>query len=507
MKRSPRLVPTLLTALGFTAALVVAGPAPQVLAATIAVNTTADEVNSDGDCSLREAIITANSVAPSDACTAGGGADTIAVPAGTYTLTIPEDVTPDDAEDGDLDVASEITLDPTGVVIIDGGDVQRVFDVLVGPGVALTASDLTIRNGSDSGDGGGIDSKAGLTLTGVTLSGNESESGGGGLNVDSGTATLANVTISGNLADGSGGGLSVAGGTVILSNVTVANNTADNNADGTGDGGGISVTGGTATVSNTIVGDNTDQSTGADPKHNDCSGTLSSGGYNLVEDITGCTIGGTTTGNITGVNPGLNPLADNGGPTQTHALKRKSPAVDAGNPAAPGSGGTACQATDQRGMPRPQGPRCDIGSFEREAAGPAGPQCLGVPVTITGTGADETLTGTNKADGIRGLAGNDLIRGLRGKDGLCAGAGNDVAKGDEGPDRIAGQGGNDRGVGGSAGDLIKGGKGRDRLRGKKQNDTLRGGGGRDRLNGGPGFDVCRGGPGRDRFRRCEVRSG
>ena len=62
----------------------------------------------------------------------------------------------------------------------------------------------------------------------------------------------------------------------------------------------------------------------------------------------------------------LGPLQDNGGPTFTHALLAGSPAIDARNPAAPGSGGNACEATDQRGVARPQGAACDIGAFELE---------------------------------------------------------------------------------------------------------------------------------------------
>jgi hypothetical protein len=55
----------------------------------------------------------------------------------------------------------------------------------------------------------------------------------------------------------------------------------------------------------------------------------------------------------------LGALADNGGPTLTHALLTGSPAIDAGN-------GAACSTTDQRGITRPQGAQCDIGSFEAE---------------------------------------------------------------------------------------------------------------------------------------------
>ena len=51
------------------------------------MNTTGDALNSDGDCSLREAVEAANTDAAADACTVGSGADTITVPAGTYTLT------------------------------------------------------------------------------------------------------------------------------------------------------------------------------------------------------------------------------------------------------------------------------------------------------------------------------------------------------------------------------------------------------------------------------------
>ena len=69
-------------------------------------------------------------------------------------------------------------------------------------------------------------------------------------------------------------------------------------------------------------------------------------------------------GDLVGASPNLAPLANNGGPTQTHALNAGSVAVDAGDPGVPGSGGIACEATDQRGTTRPQGIRCDIGAFE-----------------------------------------------------------------------------------------------------------------------------------------------
>ena len=67
-----------------------------------------------------------------------------------------------------------------------------------------------------------------------------------------------------------------------------------------------------------------------------------------------------------GVDPKLAALADNGGATFTRAIGLDSPALDAGDPAMPGIGGTACEASDQRGVGRPQpvGGTCDIGAFE-----------------------------------------------------------------------------------------------------------------------------------------------
>ena len=58
------------------------------------------------------------------------------------------------------------------------------------------------------------------------------------------------------------------------------------------------------------------------------------------------------------IDPKIGPLADNGGPTKTRALLSGSPAIDAASAA-------ACPATDQRGVARPQGAGCDIGSFEK----------------------------------------------------------------------------------------------------------------------------------------------
>ena len=155
--------------------------------------------------------------------------------------------------------------------------------------------------------------------------------GGGGIYNNSGTLTLTNSTVSGNSSSCAGGGIY--------------------NSD-------------TVNFKNTIIAGN---STGGSAP--DCLGTVTSQGYNLVQDTSGCTITGDTTGNITGQDPLLDPLALNApGTTETRALGTGSPAIDAGNPAAPGSGGNACEATDQRGVARPGGAACDIGAYEVEVA-------------------------------------------------------------------------------------------------------------------------------------------
>jgi bacillopeptidase F len=126
------------------------------------------------------------------------------------------------------------------------------------------------------------------------------------------------------------------------------------------------------TLTNTILAGNTvteikspyaGGTTVTDPS--DCSGPVS-GGYSLIRTTAGA-------GDITGVDPRLSTLQGNGGWTMTREPQPGSPVVDAANPAAAGSGGTACNGTDQRGLPRSDDgnldgvQRCDIGAVEMEA--------------------------------------------------------------------------------------------------------------------------------------------
>src|SRR5438105_1369453 len=136
-------------------ALVVVGSASVAQASTFTVTKTTDTADGtcDSDCSLREAIIAANS---------NPGPDTITLHAGVYTLTLPAAAT--DAQGGDLDVTSNITINGAGAktTIVDASALsERVLEVH-GAG-ALTLSGVTLTNGSDT-KGAGIYNSGDLTL-------------------------------------------------------------------------------------------------------------------------------------------------------------------------------------------------------------------------------------------------------------------------------------------------------------------------------------------------------
>jgi len=88
-----------------------------------------------------------------------------------------------------------------------------------------------------------------------------------------------------------------------------------------------------------------------------CAGALTDGGFNLDSGST-CRFTALSHA-LNGVDPLLGSLAFNGGNTATRALLPGSPAIEAGGTIANG-----CPNTDQRGVARPQGTRCDIGAFE-----------------------------------------------------------------------------------------------------------------------------------------------
>lgn len=213
----------------------------------IDVNTTNDEINSDGDCSLREAIQAANINNVVDACPAGGEIDTINVPAGTYTLTI-EGADEDYNQTGDLDVtAGTLTILGAGATntIIragtiggpEGNGIDRVFHVYDQNNVTLTINGVTIANGNNVEFGGGIKNGGQeysfLTITNSIISGNSATYGGGVYNDPGMTLIISDSTIANNSALLGGGGIDsnpvLEGPTpvrVIITNTNISSNTA-----------------------------------------------------------------------------------------------------------------------------------------------------------------------------------------------------------------------------------------------------------------------------------------
>ena len=232
----------------------------------------------------------------------------------------------------------------------------------------MTAINSTITDNTVNRDGGGILNRGTLILANSTVGGNNG--GEGGAIRNEGTLNLTNSTVSDNAAVSDGGGIyNDVESTLILTNNTISGNTA------TGSSGGIFNNLGSVELTSTIIARNT-----SNPGPN-CLGSLSSQGYNLVGNNSGCGFTATT-GDLVGtagssIDPLLGPLQDNGGPTFTHALLPGSPAIDSGDDSVLGPPHNL--TTDQRGFPRLQGTRVDIGAYEAEP-----PQSGTITITKTG---------------------------------------------------------------------------------------------------------------------------
>jgi Ca2+-binding RTX toxin-like protein len=408
---------------------------------------------------------------------------------------------------------------------------------IYGSNSTLTVSDSVITGNRATVGGGIFTGTFYTTIRGSTISDNYALKNGGGL---AGTfypsGYIGHSTFSGNFAYYDGGGLYLYQPTMTVADSTIYDNTAFGGVSATGYGGGISTfnsnsllyelylfddtvasnyafrggggvfgDGGTniPSIYNTIAADNVSGPGGA--SQDDLAGAFH-GSFDLVEDGGAALTEDVAGSNITGVDPQLQPLDNNGGPTQTQAPLASSPAVDAGVAAGYADcGGTGC---DQRYLSRPVdlptiansvatgGDGSDIGAFELQSltdsqpAPPSGgggaaaatpPPTSTPPPTCKGKAANvfrangRTLTGTNKRDVIVGTSKKDQISSRGGNDLICAKGGNDTVNGGGGKDKLYGQGGKDK---------------------------LLGKGGKDKLVGGGGNDTCVGGPGRDVEKSC-----
>lgn len=299
----------------------------------------------------------------------------------------------------------------SGTLIIQGSTISENSAFIAGGGISASDGGVSVQitastihgnavGGPSFGGGGAFIFNGTMTVTGSTISGNSSR-GGGGVYGRSSKITIADSTISGNAAANNGGGVFVnttlsnpshglnilnstvsgntavgrGGGVYNLSGLTTIQfSTVTNNSAGVNLGGGVgshAVTTARTEIRSTIVAGNINGDvqfvTGS-------TNSFLSNGYNLIGTGNG-TANFNKPGDQTGIlNPFLGPLANNGGPTNTHALLVGGPAIDAGDPAAV-AGVVGVPVFDQRSKTFGRvldanylgGPRIDIGAFELAA--------------------------------------------------------------------------------------------------------------------------------------------
>ena len=229
---------------------------------------------------------------------------------------------------------------PEGMTV-SGGLNSRVFWIK-STGIAVFRN-LSIVDGRDK-FGGGILVEGRAVIDHSLVANNEARDvdGGGIYAANAADLTLVNSTVSGNTSPNVGGGI-VAGEGLSIRNSTIANNTAAR-------GGGVFMSSGSLSLRNSIIAGNASSMVGFENCSIDPSVQTVLAGRN-ISDNDSCGIGLT----MTVANPHLGPLANNGGPTKTHAIGIGL-AVDRGL--------DCTESTDQRYVARNKGPTCDLGAFE-----------------------------------------------------------------------------------------------------------------------------------------------
>jgi len=263
---------------------------------------------------------------------------------------------------GSKTISANTTIDGGGIITLQntGSAPALIVDV----GETLTAKGLIFTGSSD-----GIQTAGAVTVENCTFDGN-SEGIFCNSIVGSVIATQSTFANASAIAVDCGGGVTVADctffknaiGGIDVEDASVENCTFADNGQAIGHGG-------TVTVSNTILTGSTS---------GNCDSPVTDGGHNIDSGST-CGFTGSGCSNTSGTSfcntgAGLDPagLKNNGGPTETIALLRSSPAVNAGFNAVCQS--AAVDNVDQRGVQRvtPSDPICDIGAFEFQPfVGPA----------------------------------------------------------------------------------------------------------------------------------------
>ena len=336
-----------------------------------------------------------NCMSPATACATINGAlfkpsfaagDVVRVATGTYTRDVGDEVVAG-LEDAVLSGGwDDGFAAQTGVSVVDAQLADRRSIYVGGAGVVVTIERFLLTNSNGIHMGGGIYNDGVLTLSNSTVRGNTITVEGGGGIYNTGVLTVAHSSIENNAAL-RGGGIDNVGGTVVLIDSAVVKNTASAS-------GGIHSTGVVTIESSTIAGNSSagvyssigslsiynatiarnqvgvDGASGVTEIRNsivaantsaDCSGTLTSLGYNLIQNAASCTFTAAT-GDQVGVDPRIGPQLVSA--PAYYLLTADSPAVDAGNPVGC-MGSTGLLLTDQRGADRVG--RCDIGAIEAQA--------------------------------------------------------------------------------------------------------------------------------------------
>ncbi|HNA58670.1 MAG TPA: choice-of-anchor Q domain-containing protein, partial [Chitinophagales bacterium] len=251
----------------------------------------------------------------------------------------------------------------SGIVAIDRFTIINGLNSgLVNLGDTLSINNSVIKNNSGDQGGGIYNLNGSVTIISSIISNNKALIGGG-IFSSAGSVTIneSSITKNESIYDGSG----IAGKDVFINNATVSSNIGgkaiyilngsiklNNTTIGFNESYGLFVSG-NATLQNTIIANN-----GLDE---DCliySGSITSLGYNIIGNGTGCGITPKAGDKIGTSNSPINAgISANITGIEYHVLLPGSPAIDAGNPA-------TCLMTDQRGMNRPQGAQCDIGAYE-----------------------------------------------------------------------------------------------------------------------------------------------
>jgi predicted outer membrane repeat protein len=274
-------------------------------------------------------------------------------------------------------------------------------------GAAFSITASTFVNNSSNQSGGAIYDNEGLIMRNSTFA-NNSGHDGGALYIWGSYSYLINSTVSGNKAiGGSGGGINYnysPPSSLQLVNSTITDNQA------TLDGGGIS-TFGTVWLSNSLIALNTVSVGGDGPDlSNRAGGSIDTQGYNLIGIRSTSGYFYPATGDRYGtpanpLDPKIAPLADNGGPTKTHALLPGSPAIDAANTA-------NCESTDQRYVARVG--ECDIGAYEFNGVLPVAPaisKSFSPSSILVGetTAVQFTLSNPNSSGSLTGVGFSDKL--------------------------------------------------------------------------------------------------